>query len=194
MQEALDASLERASRPEGFTREGQGCNNHLCRAMHGFEIRPGEVVETPPVLTILLEGWQMRPNGTWEMLHTDLTNVLEVTLQGREYRLRSVTLHGQGSSPMCGHYIALACHGVPETWYLYNDDHRVEVDARNLRSHFREPRSRRNFRSNVFVYEAKTRGTAEETSVPPAPPAPPLPPGTGSTSGSSSSSGPGSAT
>ena len=158
MQEALNASLERADRPEGFTREGQGCSNPLCRSLHGFEIRPGELVDTPLVLTVLLEGWKRQPNGAWMMLHTDLANVLEVKVQGREYRLRSVTLHGQGNSPMCGHYVALACHGVPEKWYLYNDDIRVEVDVADLRSHFKSSRLFGVFRANAFIYEAVSDG------------------------------------
>ena len=156
IQEALDASLATVvPLDESYTRNSQGCANVNCRSMRGFNKKSGPILQAPPVLVILLEGWRLYDSSLqkYTRMHTDLHDIHQIKLLDRKYRLSSLTLHGQSSTPFCGHYVALVKHGHPSSWYLYNDDYRVQIAETTVACNFVHHNLDGVFCANVLIYE-----------------------------------------
>ena len=84
----------------------------------------------------------------------NFAGVQYLELLNRSYHLTSLTLHGQGTSPRSGQYVAIARHGNPSSWFLYNDDFRVQIDEADIACRFQHASLSGTFRANVLFYEA----------------------------------------
>ena len=145
----MDAAACCQTKLDGYSRsEYNGCSG--CGRDEGFFQK--SIVTVPPrVLVLNVAGWSQNETGDWKRMFSNFEDIHLVTLRGRSYVLRCLSLHA-GLTPYSGHYIAVVNHGPTQGWFVYNDANRQSVLQETVQCHFLH--RQQTFVSNFLIYES----------------------------------------